>query len=160
MDIYAIIDSNTNICSNMIYLSPDSIWSCPEEHYMVEDNERLGSIGQTYDNFNKIWIPLLPPEPKPLPVPQSITRRQCSLGLLNLELITPEEALSMTRNGVPPSLVMTYIETLPTDQQIRAEIDFAADNYYRNNELLIAMMTANGYTSEEIDNFFRNSSKL
>lgn len=100
-----------------------------------------------------------PPSPKP-PVPRSITRRQCSLELLNRQMITDVEALAMTRNGTPPAIVSTYIQSLPVEQQIRAEIDFAAENYYRSNELLIAMMTANNWSSDDIDDFFIAAGKL
>lgn len=100
-----------------------------------------------------------PPPPKP-PVPSRITRRQCSLELLNRQMITDVEALAMTRNGTPPAIVSTYIQALPVEQQIRAEIDFAAENYHRSNELLIAMMTANNWSSDDIDDFFIAANKL
>ena len=160
MGVYALVDSETNICSNMICLETYSSWSCSEGVYMVEDNQRLGSIGQTYDNINKVWIPLPPPEPPKKKVPQSITRRQCSLQLLNESIITSSEALDMARSGIPPSAVMSYIQTLEAEEQIRAEIDFAAENYFRNNELLILLMTINGWSEEEIDDFFIAASKL
>ena len=100
-----------------------------------------------------------PPLPKPS-VPRLITRRQCALELLSRQMITDVEALNMTRSGATPSIVTTYIQALPTDQQIRAEIDFAAENYYRSNELLIAMMSANDWSSDDIDDFFIAANKL
>jgi hypothetical protein len=66
----------------------------------------------------------------------------------------------MTRNGIPPASVMSYIEALPSEQQVVAQIDFAADNYYRNNTLLNAMMNANGWNENDIDNFFIEAAKL
>jgi hypothetical protein len=42
------------------------------------------------------------------------------------------------------------------EQRILAEIDFAADNYYRSNSLLDLM----GLTSEQIDAFFIAAAQL
>lgn len=112
-------------------------------------------------------VPIIGPDWKPSSdpvfervVPESITRRQCALELLNRQIITGAEALDMTRNGTPPTAVMTYIETLPADDQIKAQIDYAAENYYRKNQLLIAIMTANNLSSDDIDEFFINAAKL
>jgi len=159
MSIYAVLDSNTNICVNVIVLDDINDWTCPESCYLVNNDLALGQIGQTYDPINLEWIPYVP-EPIKEPVPKSITRRQCSLELLKRKMITDIEALNMTRNGIPPASVMSYIEVLPSEQQVVAQIDFAADNYYRNNTLLNAMMNANGWNEDDIDNFFIEAAKL
>lgn len=155
---WAVIDSS-NIVINLINWDGETQWLSPENTYVVDLTgiENTPSFGWTYENG--IFVPPTPEPPKKN-VPKSITRRQCSLQLLNEGIITSTEALEMTRNGIPPSIVMKYIETLEPEAQIRAEIDFAAENYYRNNELLILLMTTNGWSEDEIDDFFIAASKL
>lgn len=96
----------------------------------------------------------------PLPVPQSITRRQCAKRMLMMGLITGDEALDMTRNGTPPSLVATSFDQLSPEDRVLAEIDFAADTYERANPLLINLMLATGASEDEIDDFFVEAAKL
>lgn len=119
--------------------------------------------GTSY-GYGWIWngTQFVPPDvPPPVEVPASITRRQCALQLLNMGLITDQEAVDMTRTGLPPANVQAYINSLPTaDERARAEIDFAADSYYRDNPLLEAIMIANGATDAEIDQFFIAASQL
>lgn len=100
------------------------------------------------------------PEPyvPPSYVPQAITRRQCAIELREQQLITPQEALDMTRIGLPPAMIQTYFDTMTETDRIIAETDFAAETYERSNPLLIQIMTASGATEEDIDNFFRDAS--
>ena len=83
-------------------------------------------------------------------VPVSITRRQCALQLISLGVITPTEALNMVKTATVPAAIAAIFAGMQEDQRILAEIDFAADNYYRNNNLLGLM----GLSSQEIDQFF------
>jgi hypothetical protein len=83
-------------------------------------------------------------------VPASITRRQCALQLISLGVITPTEALNMVKTATVPAAIAAIFAGMQEDQRILAEIDFAADNYYRNNNLLGLM----GLSSQEIDQFF------
>lgn len=119
--------------------------------------------GASY-GYGWVWdgTKFVPPDvPVPVKVPASITRRQCALQLLNMGIITDQEAVDMTRTGLPPANVQAYIDALPTaDERARAEIDFAADAYYRDNPLLEAIMIANGATDAEIDQFFIEASQL
>lgn len=98
--------------------------------------------------------PYIPPPP---PVPQSITRRQCAIELRERQLITPSEALNMTRTGIPPAMIQFIFDSMPENDRILAETDFAADTYMRTNPLLIQIMTASGATEEEIDDFYRSA---
>jgi hypothetical protein len=93
-------------------------------------------------------------------VPSSITRRQCALQLRAAGMITVEEAKAMTKNGTPPVSIQAYFDQMTTEQKDLAEIDFAAVNYYRNNPLITALMTANGLTTQDIDNFFIAAAQL
>jgi len=98
--------------------------------------------------------PYVPPPP---PVPQSITRRQCAIELRERQLITPSEALNMTRTGIPPAMIQSIFDSMSENDRILAETDFAADTYMRTNPLLIQIMTASGATEEEIDDFYRSA---
>ena len=100
------------------------------------------------------------PEPyvaPPPPVPQSITRRQCAIELRERTLITPQEALDMTKYGEVPAMVATLLQSMTESDRINAETDFAADTYLRSNVLLNQIMTASGASEEDIDDFFRSA---
>jgi hypothetical protein len=99
--------------------------------------------------------PYVPPPP---PVPQSITRRQCAIQLREMTLITPQEALAMTKYGDVPSMISQIFGSMSETDKIKAETDFAADTYLRSNPLLVSIMTQSGHTEEEIDQFFRDAS--
>jgi len=102
------------------------------------------------------------PEPyvaPPPPVPQSITRRQCAIELRERTLITPQEALDMTKYGEVPAMVSTLLQSMTQSDRINAETDFAADTYLRSNELLNQIMTASGASEEDIDDFFRSAAE-
>lgn len=98
-----------------------------------------------------------PEELNPPPiVPGFITRRQCALELLNRKMISPQEALDMTKTAALPVAVKAVLDKeLSGDNRILAEIDFAAANYYRENQLLGLL----GMTSEQIDEFFISAGK-
>lgn len=98
--------------------------------------------------------PYIPPPP---PVPQSITRRQCAIELRERQLITPLEALNMTKTATPPAMIQALFDQMSETDKIIAETDFAADTYLRTNPLLVQIMTASGATKEEIDDFFRQA---
>lgn len=129
----------------------------------ISDNAFIPTDGGNRDYQEYLqWIeegntpePYIPPPP---PVPQSITRRQCAIELRERQLITPTEALNMTRTGIPPAMIQSIFDSMPDNDRILAETDFAADTYMRTNPLLIQIMTASGATEEEIDDFFRSAS--
>lgn len=98
-------------------------------------------------------------EPSDLPlstIPWFITRRQCALQLLAMQVVTPQEALAMTKSAEVPAAVAQVFAGMPEEQRILAEIDFAATNYYRENPLLTMM----GLTPEETDQFFIAAAQL
>ncbi len=97
-------------------------------------------------------------EAPPLPVPPTISRRQCAAEMFARGLITGPEAVAMTQNGTPPAMVETMLVGLPEPAQTFARIDFAATNYERTNALLeMLMLSVPGTTSEDIDQFFRDA---
>jgi len=95
-----------------------------------------------------------------VPVPGSITRRQCARAMFTQGLITGAEALAMTQNGTPPAMVETMLVAMADDLEMLARIDFAADTYLRSNPLLIALMEGTGADSTDIDAFFITAAAL
>jgi hypothetical protein len=93
-------------------------------------------------------------------IPKAITRRQCALQLRAMGMITIAEAKMMTKDGTPPAAIQGYFDTMAEADRDMAEIDFAAINYFRNNPLITALMTANGLTKSDIDNFFIAAAQL
>ncbi len=112
-----------------------------------------------------VLIPLTQEEIDALPapeliIPKSITRRQCARRMMVMGLVTPEEALAMTKSGEPPALVASAFSLMSPEDAILAAIDFAADTYMRSNPLLISLMQATGATEDDIDLFFIEAAKL
>jgi hypothetical protein len=126
----------------------------------VDEAVHIGWVmqGDTFINPN----PPAPPEPEPLLVPESITRRQAALQLYALGYISAQEALDMTKTATVPAAIAAIFDAQvgegnwTPEQRIFAEIDFAAINYYRNNLLLDLM----GLSEQEKDQFFITASLL
>lgn len=133
-------------------------------HKNVSWHSVVREHGNKYEGLeNDNWVIRKPdPATLPPPIPESITRRQCALQLLAMQIVTPEEALAMTKNADLPAAISAIFDqsvadgAMTADQRILGEIDFAATNYYRSNSLLLLM----GLTSEQIDEFFISASKL
>jgi hypothetical protein len=95
-----------------------------------------------------------------VPVPQTITRRQCARELFIRQMITGDEMVAMTTTGTPPASIEDMFALMPDNEQWIARSDFAADTYLRDNPLLVFIMTASGSTSADIDDFFREAAAL
>lgn len=92
-------------------------------------------------------------DPATLPpaVPESITRRQCALQLWDMNFISVDEAIAMAKTADMPTIIYELLsKELDAQSFVRAQIDFAAANYYRSNSLLPML----GMKEEEIDQFF------
>jgi hypothetical protein len=89
-----------------------------------------------------------------VPVPQTITRRQCARELFIREMISGPEMVAMTATGTPPAMIETVFAAMPQANQWLARADFAADTYERSNPLLVGIMTDSGSTAADIDQFF------
>lgn len=61
MSNYAVINSDTNICDNVIVLDEGSTWTPPASHYIVNVDEGQGGIFWSYDPATQVWT--APPEP-------------------------------------------------------------------------------------------------
>lgn len=148
---YSVINSLTNIVENVVEWDGETLWSPPPGTYITPGYFIVNGL---YDPETNTATPP-PEEPVVVPVPKSITRRQCAIELRERGQITPREALDMTRNGAPPAMVAGMFTQMPGDAGIIAETDFAAATYMRDNPLLVHLMQANGADEAAIDDFFR-----
>lgn len=83
----------------------------------------------------------IPPEPEPASVPQSCTRRQGRLALLQNNLLDDVE---------------DAIAAIPDPAQRRAaQIEYEADTWDRGNSFLQGMWAQMGGTEEGLDDLFR-----
>jgi len=153
----ALINTQTNVCEN-VTLDERPASEVFVEGYLVLDLTEIGGggIGWVWDGDK-----LVKNNPVPIP-PEKITRRQCALELLARQIITAQEALDMTKTADVPAAIAAVFDAQvaggawTSEQRTLAEIDFAADNYYRSNSLLSLM----GLTEQEIDQFFIAAAKL
>jgi len=118
------------------------------------DTEKLGSLDLAAIETEALRLANI------IPVPQSITRRQCARQLFVDEMITGPEMVAMTSTGTPPAMINIMFDAMLEPDKWLAQADFAADTYERNNPLLISVMESTGASSEDIDNFFRKAAIL
>jgi hypothetical protein len=62
MSVYAVINSETNVCDNVIVLDEGSTWTPPASHYIVNIDGQSVGIGWSYDPTTQVWT--APPEPE------------------------------------------------------------------------------------------------
>ena len=88
-------------------------------------------------------------------LPPTVTRRQFFQAAAQLNLLTQAEVLALFATGAVPAEIATVIAALPTAQQFPAQILLlGALNFDRANPTLIALCTAIGQTSAQIDALF------
>lgn len=98
---------------------------------------------------------ILPADPVVEPVPPSITFAQLIIGLVSEEWITQAEGEAWLV-GTLPSAVTTVINSLPTSQRFIAKARATRPSeVLRSDPLVASLATAQGKTTEEIDDFFR-----
>lgn len=101
-----------------------------------------------------------PPPPPPVKI-KAITRRQLLLILLQQNLITPDEAVAAAATGAMPAMVAGYVNSLPVDQQVPAQITWAAMSVCdRADPMLAALAALQNYTSDQLDALFATASRL
>lgn len=98
---------------------------------------------------------ILPADPAVEPVPPSITFAQLIIGLVSEGWITQAEGEAWLV-GTLPSAVTTVINSLPTNQRFIAKARATRPSeVLRSDPLVASLATAQGKTTEEIDDFFR-----
>lgn len=149
MNLYAFIDADNRALN---FVESDGMPEyVPEGCAVVQlPTEHPYGYGWVWDG-TKFEAPAAPPAAV---VPESITRRQCAMMMFSQQMITGPEAIAMTQTGTPPASVQAYLDTLAEPERTFATMDFAAANYFRSNALLLALMTANNMTEQQVDEFF------
>lgn len=90
----------------------------------------------------------------PVPVPAQLTRRQFAKQMRVAGMITGAESVAMIATAQPPAMIEALFAQLPSDAEIAAREDFAAQTYLRSDHTMVALLTAAGVSSGEADAFF------
>lgn len=138
---------------NAILIDPQDVGAWPlEDGHVLIAHEAAGS-GWRYEGGE-----LVPPasEPEVAPVPDSVTRRQMLLGLVAMEMITPEEALAAAQTGAVPAAIDAIFATLSPEDALAARIAWASMSICeRDHPLVAAIAAANDLSGQDIDDAFR-----
>lgn len=153
--IYSVIKNG--IIENNVTVENLADWGIPVGCTVVENTEDY-HIGGTY--VDGVYTPPVDTSPVINPVPQTISDRQFFQQLSVLGVISEDDALA-SNAAVIPAPLMTLINSLPVDQQFPAKMLIGGSTIFeRNHPLTIALGTAYGWTSEQIDNLFIEAAKL
>lgn len=158
MTTYAVIDDATGEIVNRIVLVQRDDWTPDEGHSVVEETDGALEIGATYENG--VYTPLpVPPSPAP-PVPQTISDRQFFQQLAVVGIITEDQALA-SNAAVIPAPLLAIIEAMPAEQQFAAKMLVSgATVFERTHPMTEAIGATYGWTSAQIDEFFRAAAVL
>ena len=103
----------------------------------------------------------LPIYAPPVPVPQTITRRQLIMVLWQTGTITAQEAADAAKTGAVPAAIQSYFALLPDAERMAAEITWASMSVAeRGNPLIAALAAQLGLTGAQVDDFFRLAATL
>lgn len=96
------------------------------------------------------------------PVPARISDRQFFHQLAKMDAITKQEAKDAVKTGAIPAAMQGVIDSLPTaDERFDAEMLLSgAVEFQRNHPLVAVFAASQGWTSEQVDDLFRNAAKL
>jgi len=97
MSTYAVINSDTNICDNIIALDKDAVWQPPAGHYIVNVDEGQGGIFCHYDPVTQVWT--APPS-----ITASFNPSPIFLGQYTTLTWESQYAASVTVNGASADL--------------------------------------------------------
>lgn len=93
--------------------------------------------------------------PDPVVVPEQISDRQFFQQMAAQGVITQADALAAVKTGTVPAALQSLINALPADQQFGATmIVSGATIFNRHHPLTVAIGTAYGWTSSQMDAFW------
>lgn len=146
---------NSGLVENVIELDEGTEWETPEGRELVPDPTGDAEPGGVWDGsaFSRATSDV---EDLPPLVPDEISPSQLFLGLKRAGFITREEMLAASTVGAVPAAIDALFSALPEDQEDEARVKWARmTTVERNHPLVAALAAANGLSSEEIDNAFR-----
>ena len=136
---------------NIILVDPNNI---PNWCSNWPDATADAMIGGTYSDG------LFTPVVVPVKVPSSISFAQLLIGLVSEGWITEAEGDAWA-GGTLPTAVTSVINTLPAEQRFAARTRAKQPSeIVRNDPLVIALGTAQGKTTEQLDQFFVKYSQV
>jgi hypothetical protein len=91
---------------------------------------------------------------EPVIVPDTISRRQCATKLKRIGLISQEEAVAMAANATVPAFIQSFFAKMDPEARDDAELLMTAQEFKRNNPVLVAAFHAGGMKDTDIDDFF------
>lgn len=122
--------------------------------------EAIGGTGVPEDYIGKVYAGNGVFEDPPVPVPAVISDRQFFQKLALMGIIPEADALA-SNAAVIPGALMTLINQLPAEDQFAAKMLVSgATEFRRDHPLTATIGAAFGWTSEQIDNFFREAVTL
>lgn len=154
----AIVNASTGAVENVIEYetAPSNPPPGFEDHYLAIASDIAGP-GWTW-NGTALIAPIIAPAPPS--IPQEISDRQFFQQLAVQGIITQADALASNAAVIPPPL-LAIINQMPADQQFSAKMIISgATIYNRMDPLTIAIGTAYGWTSVQIDAFFTAAAAL
>lgn len=147
---YALVDA-TGLIVNRILLDNIGGWTAPIGLTAQIEPPSGYQIGGTLVGgvYTAPAQPTVPPS-----VPSSISDRQFFQQMAVQGIITQDQALA-SNAAVIPAPLLALIGNLPVDQQFDAKMKISGANIFnRNDPLTIAIGTAYGWNSAQIDAFF------
>ena len=142
-------DNASNIAAALNALAPGSNWVLVGE-VCTDVN---GNPGLTWlDSSSRPTCAVISAY---VPVPVSVTRRQYYMEGAAMGWFTQAQALALIQTGTLPPSIVSYVNSLPANQQFAAQMYLIGETtYYRNNALLNAMATAGGISQATMDAVF------
>ena len=106
-------------------------------------------------------VPTQAPSTVIAPVPPVISDRQFFQQLALMGVITQQEALDAVKTGAIPAALQMVVDALPPSAKFAAEMSLSgAVEFRRAHPLTSSLGVAMGWTSPEIDQLWRDASRL
>ena len=103
-----------------------------------------------------------PAEPDIIPVPQIISNRQFFQQAAIDGVITQQEALDAVKTGTIPAVLQNIVDSIsgPMDRFNAQMLLSGATVFERNHPLVAVIQNSLNWSSEQIDQFFRDASNI
>lgn len=146
------------------YIAEVDITDIHGERYTAEYVSREGDmfgLAPVVRTAISQWIaddkPIDPYVPQPLPVPETISRRQFYQGLAVTGKISQAEALAAIKTATLPTALQAMLDGM-TDDDARFEADMllsGASDFNRSHPLVMVFAIAQGMSETDVDEFWR-----
>lgn len=100
------------------------------------------------------------PEPQEPPIPATISKRQFWQQLANMGMITKAEALAVMVSGTLPPAFDALVSALDEDDEFKARMQLATNDYERSNEYVAAFAQAQDIDDATVDEIWKQGATL